>query len=827
MTTAPNDGSASPQRPAGPAASPAAALLDSVGDVIGWSRAAEALLGYAEGEILHRPADALLAAAGGGGVPRPEHGDWCGVALVRHRAGHDLRLVLRVGALGGAAGREHWLMTMFDLNEAVLPGVNRSLLDGLLAHLPIGMAVMDTELRYTWVNDALVRASGVSDRLGRTLGAVFPSEQAAAGEAAMRRVLETGTPCIDYEYRGPILSDPSGEHMYSASFFRLEDEDNRATGLCYLVLDVTERWRRHHRELMLGRARACGKQLDPVRAAQELAEICVPDFADLVSVELADAVIEGGEIPAVSGSEPVRLRRAAHLAAGETCVSFLGSANGAVEYAPRSRATHCLTDGEGTLGAPADVHPGAGSAAQGGAGTAGGTDTPDAGPARTEADGPQDACAAGEGAYHPPITVPLCAGAVSLGLVTFRRHRGRDPFTPEDLAFAEEFATHGSAALAAAHRFAQERRISLSLQRSLLPGRLGGDEAAEIAWRYFPASQEAGVGGDWVDVIPLSGARVALVVGDVVGHGVGAAAAMGRLRAAVHTLAAMDLPPDELLAHLDDFVTRIRAEQPCGTDGAGLMGTLGASCMYAVYDPVDRTCTLARAAHPAPVIARPDGTTFVPDLPAGSPLGVGSVPFEAVEMDCPDGSLVAFFTDGLVEGRHRDMEEGVARLRTLLGDPGAPLERLCDEVVDALLSRPLHDDAALLLARTTSFPASDVAAWEIPGDPAAVREARRLADRQLDAWGLEDLRFATELIVSELVTNAIRYGTTPIRLRLIRHHVLTCEVLDGSSTAPRLRHARTTDEGGRGLFLVAQASHRWGYRYTGSGKSIWVEQELP
>ncbi|MFQ3563132.1 serine/threonine-protein phosphatase, partial [Streptomyces gramineus] len=446
---------------------------------------------------------------------------------------------------------------------------------------------------------------------------------------------------------------------------------------------------------------------------------------------------------------------------------------------------------------------------------------------REDADGPEHAGPVDEDACHPPITVPLCAGAVSLGLVTFRRRRDRDPFTPEDLAFAEEFAVHGSAALAAAHRFAQERRISLSLQRSLLPGRLGGDEAAEIAWRYFPASQEAGVGGDWVDVIPLSGARVALVVGDVVGHGVGAAAAMGRLRAAVHTLAAMDLPPDELLAHLDDFVTRIRAEQSCGTDGTGLMGTLGASCMYAVYDPVDRTCTLARAAHPAPVIVRPDGTAFVPDLPAGSPLGTGSVPFEAVEMDCPDGSLVAFFTDGLVEDRHKDMEEGVARLCALLGDPGAPLERLCDDAVDALLSRPLHDDAALLLARTTSFPDSDVAVWEIPGDPAAVREARALANRQLDAWGLDDLRFATELIVSELVTNAIRYGTAPIRLRLIRHHVLTCEVLDGSSTSPRLRHARTTDEGGRGLFLVAQASQRWGYRYTGSGKSIWVEQELP
>ncbi|MER5602157.1 SpoIIE family protein phosphatase [Streptomyces sp. NPDC002265] len=778
-----------------------------MGNVIGWSEAAEALLGYRADEILDRPVGLVLTP--GGEVPRPENGDWNGVVEVRHRAGHTLRLGVRMGAMGGAAGRAYWLMTVFDPDEGALPGVNRSLLDGLLSHSPIGMAVMDTDLRYTWVNEALVRTSGAADRLGRTLSAVFPSEQAAAGEAAMRRVLETGTPRIDYEYRGPILSDPTGEHMYSASFFRLEDEYDKPTGLCYLVIDITERWRRHRRELMLSRARACGKELDPVRAAQELAEICVPDFADLVSIDLADAVLQGSEIPCASAQGSVSLRHAGHQAGDGVCASSLRGRGDAVEYGPQSPAVRCLEDGKGVLGASAHAAPAA----------------------RTTESAPGRPPTGEEDAFHPPIMVPLCASALSLGLVTFLRARDKEPFTPEDLAFAEELAVHGSSALVAAHRFAQERRISLSLQRSLLPGRLGADEAAEIAWRYFPASQEAGVGGDWVDAIPLSGARIALVVGDVVGHGVNAAAAMGRLRAAVHTLAAMDLPPDELLAHLDDFVTRICAEQPsgtrCGEEGPSLMGTLGASCMYAVYDPVDRTCAMARAGHPAPVITRPDGTTFVPDLPVGPLLGVGSVPFEAVEMTCPDGSLLAFYTDGLVEDRSRDMDEGVAQLRSLLGDADAPLEQMCDDAVAALVSRPLRDDAALLLARTASFSSSAVATWEIPVDPAYVREARALADRQLEEWGLGDLQFTTELIVSELVTNAIRYGAAPIRLRLIHHRVLTCEVFDGSSTSPRLRHARTMDEGGRGLFLVAQASQRWGYRYTGSGKSIWVEQVLP
>ncbi|MEV7325864.1 SpoIIE family protein phosphatase [Streptomyces sp. NPDC093970] len=806
MTAVPNDRSSAPRQPAGPAAAPAAVLLDRAGKVVGWSEGAEALLGHRGEEVLDRPVDVLLAP--GERLRLPENGDWSGSLRFRHRAGHEFGAGACLCALGGAADREHRLLTLSSPGRGTLSGVNRSLLDGLLSHSPVGMAVMDTDLRYTWVNEALVRASGVADRLGRTLSAVFPSEEAAAGEVAMRRVVETGEPLIDYEYRGPILSDPAGEHMYSASFFRLEDEQGAPTGLCYLVLDVTERWHRHQRELMLGRARACGRQLDPVRAARELAEICVPGFADQVAIDLTDAVVQGDEIPRSSAHGPFRLRHAARTAVPELGPSLCQVDGQAVECGPDTPAARCLTGGVGVLGATC------------------------AGASGARVQGTRESAeAVGEPGSHSSIMVPLCAAGGALGVVTFLRAPGKGPFTERDLAFAEEFATLGSSVLAAAHRFTQERRISLSLQRNLLPGRLTEDEAVEIAWRYFPASEEAGVGGDWADAIPLSAARVALVVGDVVGHGVNATAAMGRLRAAVHTLAAMDLPPDELLAHLDDFVTRICEEQParegCGQGNPDLLGAIGASCLYAVYDPVARTCTMASAGHPAPVVTRPDATTFVPELPAGSLLGVGAAPFESVEIPCPGGSLLAFFTDGLVEDRRRDLDEGVAGLRSVLNRPGAPLEELCDRAVDALLPRPLEDDAALLLARTASLPSSDVETWEIPDDPAAVGEARALAGRRLDEWGLGDLRFGTELIVSELVTNGIRYGSAPIRLRLIRHKVLTCEVMDGSSTSPRLRHARTTDEGGRGLFLVAQASQRWGYRYTSTGKSIWVEQDLP
>lgn len=776
-----------------PASTPATALLDNTGNVIGWSEAAESLLGYGVSEIVNHSADAVLTP--GASLPRPENGDWSGVTHIRHRAGHDLQLGIRMCTMAGVSGQEHWLMTLFSPGEGILSGVNRSLLDGLLSHSPIGMAVMDTDLRYVWVNDALVQTSGAPDRLGRTVSAVFPAEQVATGEPKMFRVLETGIPLIDFEYRGPTLSDPTGEHMYSASFFRLEDNLGEVSGLCYLVIDVTERWRNRQRELMLSRARECGKQLELVRAAQELAEICVPDFADLVTIDLLDAVIQGSEIPSTSARDSVFMQHAGHKVVDEVRVRSLPGIGGPAVYTPSSQAAQCLTGGAGVLESTLDVTPSAWA---------------EGAPGRVKL--------IEECAYHSSIMVPLCNGGTAFGIATFMRAESSKTFTQDDLAFAEEFAAHGSSSLAAAYRFTQERRISLALQRSLMPGRLSGEEAVEIAWRYFPASQKAGVGGDWVDAIPLSGARVALVVGDVVGHGVNAAAAMGRLRAAVHALAAMDLPPDELLAHLDDFVMSLCEEQQqpgckdCTEGDPSLSGTVGASCMYAIYDPVARICTIARAGHPAPVIKQPDGTTIVPDVPAGPPLGIGSIPFEAAEIPCPDGSVLVFFTDGLVEDRDNDIDEGVSRLRSILGRADSSLDALCDEVVEILLSRPLRDDAALLLARTASFSCADVATWEIPSDPAFVREARALATEKLSQWGLSDLQFTTELIVSELVTNAIRYGSAPIQLRLIRHNVLTCEVIDGSSTSPRLRHARTTDEGGADFF--------WSHRLLSDGATV-------
>lgn len=362
--------------------------------------------------------------------------------------------------------------------------------------------------------------------------------------------------------------------------------------------------------------------------------------------------------------------------------------------------------------------------------------------------------------------------------------------------------------------------VALALQHSLLQHPVPVQQAVETAVRYLPADPQAGVGGDWFDVIPLSGARVALVVGDVVGHGVHASAAMGRLRTAVRTLADVDLPPDELLAALDHLILD---EWRDGLES----GEIGATCLYAVYDPVTCRCSAASAGHPAPALVTPDGTTVFVDVEPGPPLGVGGVPFEAVDFPVTEGSLLVLYTDGLVEARDHDIRTGLDTLRRALARPGSSLESLCDGILRTLLPGPPGDDVALLTARTHALDASHVASWEIPPDPAAVADARRRATAQLTLWGLREAALSTtELIVSELVTNAIRHAHAPIGLRLIHDGTLICEVSDSSSTSPHPRRAHAFDEGGRGLFLVGTLCERWGTRHTPHGKTIWTEQPL-
>ena len=547
-----------------------------------------------------------------------------------------------------------------------------------------------------------------------------------------------------------------------------------------------------------------GTTLDVVRTARELAEVSVPRFADYVSVDLFDAVVSGDDFEPAPPAGAVRLRRAALASVPE----------------PAAEAVGCpvVPVPAGALASGDPVRTGR---------------LLDAAQAREwlARDPRQPAANAGR-AVHSGITVPLRARGATLGVVVFLRHRTPGPFDEDDLLLAEEIAARSAVCLDNAHRYTREHRRSVTLQRSLMPRTLPEHTAVATASAYLPAGTEAGVGGDWYDVIPLSGARVALVVGDVVGHGLHASATMGRLRAAVRTLADIDLPPDELLTHLDDVVTRLGSETESAQDpGRGLAaamsgGETGATCLYAVYDPVAGSCTMARAGHPPPALVLPDGSVTFVDVPAGPPLGLGYLPFESVELGLPEGSLLALYTDGLVESRSREMDEGLELLRTALGSVGPSLDGMCDGVLTAMVDDQQTDDIALLLARTRTLDAQHVATWDLAHGPASVAQARELAAEQLAAWGVAEAAFTMELVVSELVTNAVRYGDAPIQLRLIREDALICEVSDGSSTAPHLRRARTMDEGGRGLFIVAQLTERWGTRHGPGGKTIWAELPL-
>ncbi|MFJ5213473.1 SpoIIE family protein phosphatase [Streptomyces sp. NPDC088354] len=789
----------------------ASMVVDADGAVAAWTPAAERLLGWPAAEVVGRPAETLLAdplhADGATDIARQcrVRDGWGGLVAARHRDGRRLELGVRVSALSGTDGGERWLLSGIDLAHSPSWAVSGTVLEAFLTQSPLGMAVLTPELRLVWMNETLERFSGVpvEQRIGGRMGDALPGIDTAPIEKIMRKVLATGRPVVDYEYRGWTLAAPHQEHVYSTSFCRLEDSEGRVTGVCYMAMDVTDRSKAHERLALLNTAGACiGTTLDIGRTAQELADVAVPRLADFVTVDLLEGVLRGDEPPRGLALRATALRRAGLSSVRKgapEAVARIGEAIRAPEDSPYVR---CMTEARSLLRHDFDVDQATWLTAD---------------PARRTRIREFGMCTA--------MWVPLRARGNVLGVVTFFRARRPEPFEQDDLLLAEELAARASVCVDNARRWTREHEAALALQRSLLPHALTGGTAMEVASRYLPTDVQDGVGGDWFDVIPLSGARVALVVGDVVGHGLNAAATMGRLRTAVHTLADMDLPPEELLAHLDDLVIRLTEED--SADDAVATAVLGATCLYAVYDPVTARLTAARAGHPPPAMMTPDGTVMFPELPPGPPLGLGAMPFESAELNLPEGTVLALYTNGLFTSFGEDPDIGLDKLAHALDRPGLPLEDLCASITGSLLTGPPEDDVALLLARTQALGPGRVATWDLPCDPEVVSCARGLAVRQLAAWGLEEVAPITELVVSELVTNAIRHASGPIRLRLIRHTVLICEVYDGSNTVPRLRHARTTDESGRGLFLVAQLTRRWGTRYTGDGKLIWAEQELP
>jgi serine phosphatase RsbU (regulator of sigma subunit)/anti-sigma regulatory factor (Ser/Thr protein kinase) len=682
------------------------------------------------------------------------------------------------------------------------------MLDQAFTQSAVCLALYDADGRYVRVSDSLRRSKGLpseSAALGFRPSELSPDLGLAGLEVTVARVLRTGQAAVWKGY-GKIPG-ADRDRAWLVIISPVLGTDGQARGAMSVTFDVTEHRLARKRLAVVNEASyRIGTTLDVTRTAEELAEVAVPELADLALIDIQDSVLDGGEpvAEAVPGDAP--LRRMAYQSILDGAPEVIGRPGDVRVYPPGSPAARALASDRPVLQDPA---------------------APDL--ARWAAHSPMRGRSAREFGFHSVMAVPLRARGATFGVAMFVRHRRAEGFAPDDLALAEEIVNRAAVCIDNARRYAHEHATALTLQHSLLQRRQPDQTAVQVATRYLPGQAGVDVGGDWLDVIALPGSRVGLVAGDVAGHGIHAAATMGRLRTAVRTLADLDLEPEELLTRLDDVVARMGEEY----ESASGASDLSATCLFAVYDPITQRCTLARAGHPVPVIMTPGGEPELLDLPAGPPLGVGGVPFEEREIQLPQGSLLVMFTDGVIESRERDLDAGLKVMRQLLSDlhsrPGGPppLDRVCGELMDALTSETSTDDAAVLAARTCALPPDHVASWDLPADSAVVCAARARAVRQLEHWGLEELSFTTELLVSELVTNAIRHAHPPIQLRMILDTTLTCEVSDATVAAPRHRRADRYDEGGRGLMLVARLASRWGTRYTPDGKTIWAQQRLP
>jgi PAS domain S-box-containing protein len=805
-----------------PPAIAVSAAVDAHGIVTAWSPGSTHLLGYTAEEVIGRPAAELLAAPDGTSMEDvaasarrclAERSGWSGELALHHHRDGVLRVMVRAFPSVDATGAWQWLLT------ASPDDADAQLVEWAFDHSTLLLALYGLDGRILRMNTTTRRLLHLTGEpiVGRFLEEVYPqADQAVTAvessepspvvfSSVVRGVGESGVPVL-YEM-SPTTPDNPRERAWAVNLSPVRDRAGHVRAVFTAGFNITKQYLARQRLAILNEAsNRIGTTLDVVRTAQELADTVVPRLADFVTVDLLAPVLEGGEPPPLPLTGGARsLHRAAHqsvVAGAPEAVVAPGEVDVYPDFAPAIRA---LTSGQPLLA---------------------GLDDP--GFARWLREDPLRKERFRTYGFHSMIAVPLRARGTTLGVAVLLRHRP-EPFVQDDLLLAAELAARAAVCVDNARRYTGERCTALALQRSLLPQQLYGQAAVDAASRYLPAGTQAGIGGDWFDVIPLSGTRVALVVGDVVGHGIHASATMGRLRTAVRTLADVDLQPDELLTHLDDLVAHFAdhhdALEP--TAPSASVGEIGATCLYAIYDPVSRRCLLASAGHPLPAIVTPDGSVSFVKASVGPPLGVGGLPFEASEVELTEGSLIALYTDGLIESRDRDIDEGLGILRTALARAAPSLEETCDRVVRALLPERPMDDAALLIARTRALDSEHVATWTLDADPSLVSSARKTAADQLAAWGLEEAGFVTELVVSELVTNAIRYARPPISLRLIRgESSLICEVSDASSTAPHMRRARAFDEGGRGLLLVAQLTQHWGTRQTATGKTIWAEQDL-
>ncbi|MFJ9817350.1 SpoIIE family protein phosphatase [Streptomyces sp. NPDC101151] len=676
-----NDHSSEPPRPTGllDVLSVAAVALDTRGRVVFWTPQAEDLFGYSAEDVLGKYAARLLI--------HPDHlqavvslftevletgRGWAGAFPVRHKDGSSrltefrtMRLLDDLGdvyALGIAA--DHTLLQRVETDLA--------LCERLINQSPIGLALLDPDLKYLLVNPALERIDGIpaEDHIGRHLRETLPFPDVNTVESALRQVLTTGMPLLDQYHVGHPPSDPDHEHAWSLSFYRLEDPGGRVLGAAASVVDVTER---HHAAAEADRARRrlaliadasarVGTTLEVDQTAHELADICTPVLADVVAVDVLDSALALRR--ARRPDNGPELFRALALKAAHPTVALraAGEPGNVATYDGDRLVTLCVHTGRPVL-----------------VRNVGARDL------RQIARDAEAGALLAEAGVHSYLAVPLIAHGEVLGALDLKRTVNPLPFDEDDVVLAAELASRAAVAIDNARWFQSVRNTALTLQRSLLPDHSPHHTGLELASRYQPAQATSEVGGDWYDVIPLAGDKTALVVGDVMGNGIDAAATMGRLRTATCAYADLDLAPDAVLQHLDKIT--------CDLEHYIV------TCLYAVYDPRTGQCTIANAGHMPPALARPGRAPAFLDLPTAAPLGVGGIPFETTTTELGPGDLLVLYTDGLVETRQHPIDDRLGVLLGFLDEPHRPLEETCDLLLYGLRHPDDHDDVALLVAR--------------------------------------------------------------------------------------------------------------------------------
>ncbi len=655
-----------------------------------------------------------------------------------------------------------------------------------------GLEVYDTELRVLRSNSAALAMRG------RPAGDVLQHRVADLGSrlplaAVLGQVLDGSEPAVQDKVDGHDGHDHP--RVFAVTAFPLQDEQ-QTIGVGAVIHDVTEQDRDRTAAHLLAQAHAeIGTTLDAMRTAQELAGVATREFADAVSVDLIDAVLQGAEAPAPPVGTDVPVRRAAFEAPGELQpVYAVGEMSYFVSPTPYTQVMADLTPRLlDPHTSPSDwlMH----DAARAGA-------LRDAG-------------------IHSMIVLPLSSRGRLLGLASFYRGpRHPIPFDTLDVGLAEQVSAKACIHIENARCYTREHTTAVALQRSLLPRTFPELSGVTTAHFYTPGSRQT----VWFDVIALSGARVGVAIGQVPQQGVDASVTMGRFRTALDTLAGLDLPPHELLAHLDDATGNILPAGALPQPGVLPATADSPRCLYAVYDPVTGELAVASAGWPAPLVTSADGDVTTMDVPVGPPLGQGAS-YDVSRRTLAPESMLTLYSQSLLEPSAR-AEERMAQLRQAAHHAAHDPRATCDSIVHSLLGQHPGDGAAVLAVLTHRLPADSVATWTGSREPAAVAESREKAGHQLEDWGLEAHAFTTEMIVSELVTNVIRHASGNPTVRLIRDRSLTIEVSDEAATSPHLRHARAQDENGRGLLIIAALARRWGTRYTPNGKIIWVEEAL-